>query len=596
MKKFNCFSRALTISLVLMVISWPLEILAGKSTPVVKTKSGPVVGFFRSTNEGEVAQFLGIPYAKPPVGPLRLQRTKPVDKWTDVLEATEDADYCWQPRLNIHAKRRSMSEDCLYLNIMTPSKVFDQGKSDLLPVMFFISASGNYDLFQGHPYENSSYPLVIRENVIFVNMRYRVGFFGFPYTMNPDDGIISNLGMFDQNMAMHWVKDNIKAFGGDPDSITIMGDGVGAEMVGGHVYSPDARGLFRNAIMQNMQRFPFFDDESDFIRTDEVTNIVIDRVGCKKAKDKIACLQNVKPEAIVSAYPDRSFGFYSQTSGEYIPVDLFSSPPNAVNVLIGYIENLGAARSITLSPEVLTNDPLTLDDARDVISRIYEGDTVDKILDLYIGSYTDEISIKKIQTGLLRLLTDLFFACPAYSFAKKFIESHPEGKTYTFQFNHMPNSHTYPVCDLQPETRGCYQDTSIFSTGLPFVAGEDIFDWINVFTPQDRMVSEKTMDQWANFAKNGKPVSDQSQWPSWNTPKSDKINPIAAILSANEIKLDQSRANFCFKNKELLTSNLVPKLYLADRYPLEKQRKMDQKSSYDGYLYAVYSYMALQHY
>lgn len=212
MREFDFISKVLTISSVFIVISCPPEVLAKKSTPVVETKSGPVVGFFITRNEGEIAQFLGIPYAKPPIGPLRLQRTQPVDEWTDVLEATEDPNYCWQPRLNIYVKRRFMSEDCLYLNIMTPGKVF-QGKSELLPVIFFISASGNFDIFQGHPYSNSTYPLVLRENIVYVHMRYRLGFLGFPYSKNPDDGIISNLGMWDQNMAMHWVKDNIKAFG-----------------------------------------------------------------------------------------------------------------------------------------------------------------------------------------------------------------------------------------------------------------------------------------------------------------------------------------------------------------------------------------------
>lgn len=282
-----------------------------------------------------------------------------------------------------------------------------------------------------------------------------------------------------------------------------MGDGAGGDMVGAHVYSPPARGLFQNAILQNMQRYPFFDDTADFIRTDLVTNIVIERVGCKKAKDKIACLQDVEPEAIVSAYPNRYYGFDIQTSGEYIPEDLPSTKPNEVNLMIGYINNLGGCRVITLEPEILTKNPLTLDDARDVISRIYEGNTVDKILELYIGTPKDEISTKKIQEGVIRLLTDLFFACPAYSYAKLFSESQSKGKTYAFQFNHMPNVHTYPVCDIQPELRGCYQDTSIFNTGLPFVAGQDIFDWINVFTPEDRMVSEKTMAQWGNFARNG---------------------------------------------------------------------------------------------
>ncbi|XP_074592974.1 acetylcholinesterase-1-like [Brevipalpus obovatus] len=594
MREFQFVPRLLITSYLIVAISFPVPSSTAKSTPVIKTKSGPVVGVLLQTNEGEIAKFLGIPYAKPPVGPLRFQRTEPVDKWTDVIEAIEDANYCWQPRLNIHVKRRSMSEDCLYLNIMTPANSLDQEKSDLLPVMISISYSGNFDIFQGHPYENTSYPLVLKENVIFVNMRYRLGFFGFAYSMNPDDGIISNLGMWDQNMAMHWIKDNIKSFGGDPNRITIMGDGAGAEMVGGHNYSPYARGLFQNVIIQNQQRYPFFDDADDFVRTDEVTNIVINRVGCKKAKDKISCLQNVEPEAIVSAYPDRIYGFDAQTSGEYIPEDIIDKTPNAKNLLMGFTDSLGASRLITLGPEILTKDPLTVEDAREVISRIYEGNTVDKIVKLYIGSPTDEISLKKIQTGVIDLLTDLFYACPAYFMVDIVAKSQPKGKAYAFQFDHMPNSHRYPICDIQPEFRGCYQDTSSISTGLPFATLED-FDYTDVFTPEDRKVSEKIMNQWANFARNGEPTSD-NEWPSWSTPGSDKTNRIAAVLSAKKIELDGTRPEFCLENRKLLTSNLVPKLYLGDRYPSEKQRKIDQKSSYNNYLYKVYYNMAFQDY
>ena len=491
------------VSFILSIVLFPHQISGGNLTPVVKTKSGKVVGNIVPTSEGEFAQFLGIPYAKPPIGSLRLQPTKPVDDWDDVLKATEEPNHCWQPRVNIGSKRWTLSEDCLYLNILTPTSVFDQGKSKLLPVIVSLGTSYSFDFAESHEFEKTAYPFVLRENIIDVIVRYRLGFFGFPYSSNEKDGIISNLGLWDQNMALHWIKDNIKSFGGDPDRVTIVGTGGGGGLVDAHLYSPYARGLFQNSVTESRQVIGLFSFDTNTLPTEESTNIVIDRVGCGKAKDKIACLQDLDPKTIVSSYPNRQFAFNPTPDGEYIPLDYESQPPNGENHLRGFVEDLGSFPSIPFAPEIFTKQDFALEDARDVISRIYEGDSVDKITNLYIGSATDDLSLKKIQEGLIRFLTDIFYACPAFLAAEFIAEGQTRGKTYVFQFNHMPNSHLFPVCDLQNELRGCYLNIRIFTSGLPFVDSPQVFNWKDIFTPQDRMVSEKMIRILGNFVKSG---------------------------------------------------------------------------------------------
>ncbi|XP_074604265.1 carboxylic ester hydrolase-like [Brevipalpus obovatus] len=564
-----------------------------KFTPVVKTKAGPVVGQFLSRNGYEFAQFLGIPYAKPPVGELRLQPPKPIEKWTEVIETIEDANHCWQPRVSIGAKRWKMSEDCLYLNVNAPASVFKQSNSKLLPVVFSCDIALDNTFAGAFMTENITYPFVSRENIIYVNSRYRTGFFGFPYTSNPDDGIVSNLGLMDQNFVLNWIKENIKNFGGDPNQVTIIGEASSANLAGGHAYSPYARGLFQNLVMINRQIFATINQEFDPIRVEESTNIVIDRVGCSKAKNLLDCLQQVDAKTIVSAYPRRQYAFSAVSNGDYVPDDYLSRGPLEVNVLMGYVDNLGSSKLVELGPEILSKQDLTRDDAKNVISKIYEGDSVDTILDMYLGSPVDDQSVKSIQEGVIRFLTDLFYACPTFDLAEILAQSLAENNIYVFQFDHMVNSHIYQLCDLQPETRGCNGDLVITNTGLPFVSD---YNWSSVFTPEDKFVSQKMMDSYANFVRTGRPVKDNNQWPSWTNSKSDQVNAVAAILSASDIQLDRNRPEYCLQNKEKLTSNIIPKLYLGDPYPLEEQQKIDRDSSYEDYLYNVYKYWAIQQY
>lgn len=211
----------------------------------------------RTTDDGDVAVFLGIPYAAPPVGDLRWKAPQPVEKWEGVracvsppasaMQADPQPFACWTQEFITPAK--PMSEDCLYLNVWTPAKTTDEK----LPVMVWIhggaftSGSGMVPLYDGTE--------MARKGVVFITINYRLGIFGFfahpELTEETSYRASGNYGLLDQIAALGWVQDNIAAFGGDPENVTIAGQSAGAFSVNYLVASPLANGLFHRAIAES---------------------------------------------------------------------------------------------------------------------------------------------------------------------------------------------------------------------------------------------------------------------------------------------------------------------------------------------------------
>lgn len=217
-----------------------------RKTQVIKTPSGSLFGEIRSYKIGDVAYFFGIPYAKPPVGDLRFAKPQPAEKWTDVFDATGEVFYCYEPVTSARFVRQRYSEDCLTLSIAVPPKALKEPGSR--PVIVNLGRDFSLDTFHG--YLTEQYALAIRQDLIVVRVRSRRNIFGFAFTM-ADDGLNGNYGLHDQNMALHWIKDNIKNFGGDPNRITIFGSSGSAQLAAAHVISPYGRGLFQNVIIQS---------------------------------------------------------------------------------------------------------------------------------------------------------------------------------------------------------------------------------------------------------------------------------------------------------------------------------------------------------
>lgn len=223
--------------------------------PQVRTTYGPIEGYENESHSVKI--FKGIPFAAPPVGELRWRAPQPAKKWKEVLickefsaspiQNTPKPFYCWSEEFI--AKPEPLSEDCLYLNVWAPAKK----SKEKLPVMVWIygggfsSGSTNCAIYDGEE--------MAKRGVIFVSLNYRVGVLGFlAHPALSEESVYKssgNYGLMDQNFGLKWVKENIEAFGGDTENITILGQSAGSSSVNAQIASPVSAGLFQKAIAQS---------------------------------------------------------------------------------------------------------------------------------------------------------------------------------------------------------------------------------------------------------------------------------------------------------------------------------------------------------
>ena len=237
---------------------------------VVDLKQGSIVGT-PANKKTNVLAFMGIPYAEPPVGSRRWKPPFPAVGWGGVLSATSFAPSCMQPeiidtRSMFYHHTFSTSEDCLYLNVWTEAdSVVNSSQRSLVntekkvsertkrPVMVWIHGGGLIWGTASHAITEGD--ILASEGVVVVSINYRLGVFGnFSHpelTEESPHKSSGNLGTLDQILALKWVRENIEAFGGDPNNITIWGESAGALSVSHLMASPRSRGLFHKAIMQS---------------------------------------------------------------------------------------------------------------------------------------------------------------------------------------------------------------------------------------------------------------------------------------------------------------------------------------------------------
>ena len=221
------------------------------------TDNGPVIGLIDQLG---VKKWLGIPFAEPPISELRWRAPIKINNWKTLKEVNSFSPPCTQFQSSLTADGLVKpgdiigSEDCLYLNVYAPSSSKNklENNNELLPVMVWIHGGGNTT---GMPSEYNPEIFVKTENIIFVSMSYRLGFFGWLShpLIREQSGLnaSSNFGLLDQIMAVQWVKNNIQFFGGNPNNITIFGESAGGQDVIALYTSPIAKGLFERAISQS---------------------------------------------------------------------------------------------------------------------------------------------------------------------------------------------------------------------------------------------------------------------------------------------------------------------------------------------------------
>jgi para-nitrobenzyl esterase len=219
---------------------------AANAAPVV-TGDGPVAGISKSG----ITQFLGLPYAKPPVGALRWRPPQAPAKWTAVRQAARFGPTCAQvTTLGPFAGPANSNEDCLYLNVFAP----DAAKK--LPVLVWIHGGGYID---GESNDYDATRLAAKGKLVVVTINYRLNLFGFLAhpALDAEDHAFGNYGILDMQAALRWVRRNAAAFGGDPGNVTLGGQSAGAGAAAANVVSPGAAGLFHRAIFQSGGYTPF---------------------------------------------------------------------------------------------------------------------------------------------------------------------------------------------------------------------------------------------------------------------------------------------------------------------------------------------------
>ncbi|KAL7057645.1 hypothetical protein AAHC03_016743 [Spirometra sp. Aus1] len=260
-----------------------------------------------------VHEYLGIPFAKPPIDKLRFAPPQPLDEKQTEIQARTMSKSCWQPGAGgfehnnpgarMWYNNTEMSEDCLYLNVWTPFK-----PDVYLPVMVWIfgggfySGSANLDVYNGRF-------LAGRENVVVVSMQYRLGALGFLCLNASRTGgsqlAACNMGLLDQQMALKWVNKHIRAFGGDPKKVTLFGESAGSASVGLHYLSPVSRPLFSQMIMQSasmFNRWALIAPDVAYERSAAFSKACGCLVsGTESVEEQVKCLQKLQPHELVES-------------------------------------------------------------------------------------------------------------------------------------------------------------------------------------------------------------------------------------------------------------------------------------------------------
>jgi para-nitrobenzyl esterase len=395
---------------------------------IIQTQYGQVQG----TQEGGVVSWKGIPYAKPPVGPLRFRPPQPPDVWTDILQTTHFGPIAMQPpTMPAELLRRlSMSEDCLTLNIWTP-----QSGHELLPVLVWIHGGG-WLIGSGRLHDGTS--LAQRGNVIVITLNYRLGPFGFLYLDEQegmDFSLSGNCGLLDQIAALRWIQANIAAFGGDPRRITIFGESAGAMSIGTLLTISAAQGLFQQAILQSGTVGPI-KSRSEAMA---VTRTFLNTLGA--SSKPCSFLEQIPAEQLVqaaSALPDWQGTTGTGESIHFAPVIdekvLLCHPLQALTD--------GRARHIPLIIGTTRDecffyplaDPTWREaDEQTLIQRVKQqiGDVWSSIVPFYMADSPNEQPVLK---RLLSLLTFDQFIFPAIQFAETQVQQGADIWTYRFDW------------------------------------------------------------------------------------------------------------------------------------------------------------------
>jgi para-nitrobenzyl esterase len=462
---------------------------------VVKTADGKL----RGMADGAIDEFLGIPYAAPPVGLLRWRAPQPEAPWQGVRSATQFGAHC--PQFGSPFGLASMSESCLFLNVYAPARI-----SRALPVMVWIHGG---DLTAG---ESNDYDPVglVRDGVIVVTISYRLGALGFladPALATRPGGPSGDYGLMDQQAALGWVQRNIGRFGGDPRNVTIFGESAGGLSVLEQLVSPAARGLFAKAIIQSGS----YDLLQPSLATAEASGEAFAaKAGC--ASQTAACLRGLPVQTILddqgAVGPDIDGTVLTQSVG----TALASGDFNRVPVIDG--TNHDEWRLFVAIFRPLTG-PVT---AANYQSMIASTASVSPAEAAVVAARYPLSSFANPAEALGAVGTDEIFACPALTMDEDLSRFVP---TFAYEFNdeHAPERFLAPISGFSYGATHASEIQYLFQLNVSPIPG--------TLTPAQQQLAASMQRYWTNFARQGFTSSrGEPPWPQFNSASQRMISLI----------------------------------------------------------------------
>lgn len=489
------FLFALTFSRQITFAATVIDKTAAPDTSFLVVRT--MQGLLKGTTEKEVDVWRGVRYAKAPVGDLRFRAPQPLDNWNGIKEATEFGEAAPQGK-NSFVKGQVTSEDCLYLNVWSPAA---DGKKR--PVMVWIHGggfeigSGSADLYNGAN-------MAQKGDVVVVTLNYRLGTLGFLYFgKEAGPAFENNLGIRDQMAALQWVEENIAAFGGDPDQVTIFGESAGGTSVETLLACPAAKGLFKGAIAESGPAAMLWRPET----ASTVTAKYLEFLGL--TSDNLQQLKTLPLDTLMAAQKKLSGYLIKETAnkvfsptidGRLITTDLFTclSPKQSggIPLMIGTNKDessMFASHRLKMAP----NNQKDLN--KELLHRFKEEDK-EKITAAY-----PRFPHKR---GILDLLTDAAFRMPAIYLAE--CQTHV-APVYMYRFEWSP--FLLKLAGLR----------SFHGLEIPFVFGNinGRFGRLLHLMGTKKVVSRlsnQMQQSWINFARYGNPNGkEEGEWKKYNT-------------------------------------------------------------------------------
>jgi para-nitrobenzyl esterase len=485
----------------------------------VKTKSGKVEG----TADGAVRVFLGIPYAQPPVGPLRWKPPVPAAKWKGVRQATEFGSHCMQLPVfkDMVFRDPGNSEDCLTLNVWTPAT--DKGAN--LPVMVWIYGGGFTGGASSEPRQDGA--KLATNGVVVVSMNYRLGIFGFfahpDLTAESPNKASGNYGLMDQTAAIKWVHDNIAAFGGDPAKVTIFGESAGSFSVSSQMASPLAKGLFIRAIGESGGAFASGTLPYPALSMAEAKDADFAKTVLSAAT--IEQLRALPAQQLLEAKVPPGMRFGPDVDGYFLPqsVEAIFAAHNQNNValLAGWNGNETGIASKT-----------TVDSFKAEAEKKYGAQAPD-FLKLYPAA-TDAEAVRSASD----YASDTWIVFSTWRWLDAAVADGTK-PVYRYRFDLVS-----PPDPFHPAGNAAYH-----SSEIPYVFGS--LDLLKGYAwkPADYKTSEFVQKYWTNFAKTGDPNGEGlPKWPAYNGDSGWQVMYLSADPVARE---DEHRARYEFLNAQL---------------------------------------------